>query len=335
MNVRVGRVALLAAAITGWLLFAFMTWFALTRGPALTTGDVFQVDWHVFWAGARDLVDRDLYRVPLDAGGRALSAPEFRLPPLSAVWPLPLLVLPSADGGIAWQVAEAASVAIAAMVGLELAGVRRPWLLAGLVLGPMSLTLLYLEGLHVATNNYLVLALVALGCWSYVRRRDTLAGLLIGLAVATKLWPATLLVVALRERRWPVLRWALGTVLVQGIVLLAWLGPGVIGPMVDTLAIEIPATGLLIGPTAFAGLREAWNAGVGVLVAIALLALPTSGRAALGTAVIAGMAPIGNLWIHYAPTILFGLCLIAADAVAKWPSGGLGAERAVAEQPPA
>lgn len=334
MTARLGLLGARALAVSGWLIFAFMTWFALTRGPQFTTGDVFQVDWHVFWAGARDLVDRDLYRVPLDAGELELSATAFRLPPLSAVWPLPLLGLPPADGGIAWQVVAAGSIAVAAIVALDLATVRRAWLWAGLVLGPLSLTLVYLEGLHLATNNYLVLALVALGCWCYVRRRDSWAGLLIGLAVATKLWPVTLLVVALRERRWPVLRWALGTAVVQGLVLLAWLGPDVIGPMIDTLRIEIPATGLLIGPTAFPGLREAWNAGIGAVVAIALLALPTSGRAALGAAVIAGMAPIGNLWIHYAPTVLFGLGLLAADAVVRRPSGGLGRERAVAEPPP-
>lgn len=304
----------------GWLLFGFMTWSVLNAGQGSFHGNVFQVDWHVFWAGARDLVDRDLYRVPLDAGGLPLSATEFRLPPLAAVWPLPLLPLPEETGGIVWQVVGAASIAVATIIPFVVAGARRSWLLAGMVLGPLSLTLLYLEGLHLATNNYLVLGLVALGAWRYLRGDDRWAGVLIGLATATKLWPAVLLVVAVRDGRWHAARWMVGTVAVEAVVLLAWLGPDVIGPMISTLGVDIPPTGLLIGPSAFPVLRDIWNGGLGVLVAIGLLALPLRGPALVGTAIIAGMAPIGNLWIHYAPTILFGFGLVVADAVNHWSS---------------
>lgn len=330
------RLAIMALAVAGWLIFAFMTWFALTGGPRLTTGDVFQVDWHVFWAGGHDLLDRELYRVPLDAGGQTLSATEFRLPPFSAVWPLPLLGLPMEVGGYVWQVIAAASFAAAAIVALALFGLDRPWPWAGILLGPLSLTLIYLEGLHLATNNYLVLAIVAIGCLAYVRGRDSTAGVLFGLAVATKLWPATLLVVGLRDRRWSVIGWALAILVAQGLLVLAWLGPDVIGPILDTLRIEIPATGLLIGPTAFPGVRDIWNAGVGAVVAIALLALPLRGVAGLGAAVIAGMAPIGNLWIHYGPTVLFGLALLVADIGAR-RSGRrrLEHEATIARPPPA
>ncbi len=334
---RLARVVAAALAVAGWLVFGFMTWYALSLGQQFSTGHVFQVDWHVFWAGARDLLDRELYRVPLDAGGLPLSASAFRLPPFSAVWPLPLLPLPVAIGGIAWQVVAAASVAGTAIIALDLAAVRRPWLWAGLVLGPLGVTLMYLEGLHLGTNNYLVLLLVAVGAWCHLRGHDRWAGVLIGLAIATKLWPAVLLVVMVREHRWRELRWTAGTVFVQGVVLLAWLGPDVLRDMLATLAVAIPPTGLLIGPTAFPGLRDAWNAGVGALVCIALLALPLRGRAALGAAIVAGMAPIGNLWIHYAPTILFGLALLATDALLRDRLSGhdIGVQRGITEPPPA
>jgi hypothetical protein len=332
----------MALSIGGWLIFAFISWYALSLGQEFSTGHVFQVDWHVFWAGAHDLLQRDLYRVPLDAGGLPLSATAFRLPPLSAVWPLPLLPLPVGSGGIVWQVIGAASIAGSAAIALDLAAVRRPWLWAGVVLGPLSVTLMYLEGLHLGTNNYLVLLLVAAGCWSHLRGHDRWAGILIGLAAATKLWPAVLLVVMLRERRWRELRWTAGTLALQGIVLLLWLGPDVVGDMLATLSVASPPTGLLIGPTAFPAVREAWNAGLGVVVCVGLLALPLRGRAGLGAAIVAGMAPIGNLWIHYAPTLLFGLALLAADALRRGDFGGhgvgghrIGGQGRVAEQPPA
>jgi hypothetical protein len=312
MKPRLGPVLLRALAIVGWLVFLFITWFSIAVAPAMATGHVFQIDWHVFWAGARDLVERDLYRVPLDAGPLPLSAPEFRLPPFSAVWAVPLLLVPEPTAAIVWQVVAAVSIAVAGVISLSMWRVRQPILLAGLVLGPLSLTLFYLEGLHVATNNYLVLALIAIACWLYLRRRDRWAGLLIGMAIATKLWPVTLLVVAARERRWTVVAMAAAFLLVQGALALLWLGPDVIGPMVSTLGLEIPPTGYLIGPTAFPGLREVWNAGLGLGVGVGLLLLPLRGRAGLGTAVIAGMAPIGNLWIHYGPTVLFGLSCVGA-----------------------
>jgi hypothetical protein len=312
VNTRRLNLVIAGLAFLGWLTFGFMTWFSLTIAPSMATGHVYQIDWHVFWAGARDLVDRDLYRVPLDAGGLPLSAPEFRLPPFSALWAVPFLLVPEPVGAVLWQLLAAVSIAIAAVIGLRVWAIGSPALRAGLVLGPLSVTLFYLEGLHVATNNYLVLALAAIGCLLYLEQHGRAAGVVIGLAIATKLWPATLLVVALRERRWTVLGYALGAVAVQGLAMLAWLGPDVLGPMLATLSVDIPPTGYLIGPSAFAETRPIWNAGLGALVAIGLLLLPLRGRAGVGTAIIAGMAPIGNLWIHYGPTVLFGLSCVGA-----------------------
>jgi hypothetical protein len=313
MSNRLQARAVVVLAAAGWAIFALVSTITLIRGSVPGTGEVFQVDWHVYWAGARDLVSGDLYRVPLDAGGRTLSATEFSLPPFSAVWGVPLLGTPVAVGGYVWQVVAAISVAVASIAALAVLRVQRPWLLAGLVLGPLSLTVLYLEGLHLATNNYLVLALVAVGSWALLVGRNTVAGVLIGLAISTKLWPVTLLVVALRERRLKVVIWALGVFVVQGMLLFGWLGFDAIGAAIETFRNPIPPTGMLIGPSAVPALRDAWQSGVGFIVAIVLVALPLRGRAGIGVAILAGLAAISNLWIHYAPSVLFAVALIASD----------------------
>jgi hypothetical protein len=305
---------LLAMGGVGWGIFAYVTFYAITTGWQLTTGHVRLVDWHVFDAGARQLLVRDLYRVPIQLDGLPLSASEFRLPTFSAVWALPLAGLPvDSVAGVIWQVVAAASIAGAAVLAASLARLSSPFFWAGLAVGPLAWTLWYLEGLHLGTNNYLVLLIVAAFCWTYLGGKWRAAGVLLGLAVATKLWPATLAVVAIREGRWTVLGWAIVFLVAQSVAVLLWLGPDILGFMLRTVAEPIPPTGYLLGPTAIPGIREVWNAGLGLAVGIGLLLLPARGRLGLGLAILAAMAVIGNLWIHYAPTLLFALALIGSD----------------------
>ena len=305
------RLALIGLGAVGWAVFAWVTIFAITSGWQMTTGHVRLVDWHVFDAGARQLIARDLYRIPLEIEGLPLSATQFRLPPFSAVWALPLAGLPVDDvAGVIWQWLAEASIAGTAVITAMIAGLRSPVLWAGIGLGLLSVTLWYLEGLHLGTNNYLVLLLVAAFCWCYLTGHWRSAGLLLGLAVATKLWPAALAVVAVRERRWTVLGWAAVLLAVQALVIVAWLGPDIVGHVLGTVGDSIPPTGFLLGPTAIPGLREVWNSGLGLAVAIGLLLIPARGRLGLGLAVLAAMAVVGNLWIHYGPTVLFAAALI-------------------------
>jgi hypothetical protein len=337
MSSRLGKRAFTVLAFAGWAVFAAISTITLMRGSVPGTGDVFQVDWHVYWAGARDLLGGELYRVQLDAGGRTLSATEFSLPPFSAVWAMPLLGLPVLVGGYVWQAVGAAAIATSSTATLAILRVPRPWLMAGLVLGPVSLTVLYLEGLHLATNNYLVLGLIAVGSWALLSGRNTSAGVLIGLAIATKLWPATLLVFALRGRKPRVVGWALAVCLAQGLILFGWLGFDAIGAAIDTFRNAIPPTGMLIGPSGVPEFREAWHGGVGVVVAVGLLAIPLRGPAAIGTAILAGLAVVPNLWVHYGPTVVFAATLIAFDvwrAIKRRRGSASGHERSVSESPP-
>jgi hypothetical protein len=316
MSSRLAGRASAIGAVAGWLLFGYLTLTTMSGG-AVSNGDVFQVDWHVYWAGANDLLGRELYRAPLEAQGLTLSTPHFNLPPFSAVWGLPLLGVPISTGGFIWQAIGAASIAVATIVTLDLVRVSRPWLMAGIVLGPLALTLLYLEGLHLATNNYLVLGLVAGFTWQYLRVADAPAGILLGLAIATKLWPAVLLFPAVRERRWAVVAWATGIAVAEGVVLFTWLGVDAVLLFVERLGTDIPSTGMLIGPAAFDGLREIWNSGLGLLAGVVILALPLRGPAAMGAAILAGMAAIPNLWIHYGTTILFAVALIGGAVIRR------------------
>ena len=169
---RTADMALLVLGTAGWVVFGYVTVFTLTVGWELTSGGVRQVDWHVFRAGAQALLEGKLYGVPLDAGGLVLSSPEFNHPPLAAAWVIPLLPLPVAAGGTVWQAMAAVSIGFSAAAATAIAGLRRSWLWAGLVLGLLSFTAVYLEGLHLATNNYLELGLVAGFAWLAVRGQD-------------------------------------------------------------------------------------------------------------------------------------------------------------------
>jgi uncharacterized membrane protein len=70
---------------------------------------------------------------------------------------------------------------------LAVAG-RRPWDAAMVALSPLLFV-------HAFTNwDLLAVALAALGMWAWARRRPTLAGVLLGLGIAAKLYPILLLV---------------------------------------------------------------------------------------------------------------------------------------------
>jgi uncharacterized membrane protein len=92
---------------------------------------------------------------------------------------------------------------------------RRPWDAAMVGLSPLLFV-------HAFTNwDLLAVALAALGLWAWARRRPVLAGALLGLGVAAKLYPVLLLgalfLLCLRAGR---LRTWLGTAIAAGV---AWL----------------------------------------------------------------------------------------------------------------
>ena len=301
------------------------------------------VDWHVYAAGGLDLIDRSLYREPLYLGGLSLPVDRFNLPPLSAIWALPLLWLPIATGGAIWQALGIACLTLSMVVLAKIIRAPVPLGAAGLALGPLAFQLGVLDGVSVGTNNYLVLALVAGFAHQHLARRQRSAGLLLGVAIATKLWPATLLILVVRERRWSELRWAAGFLIVQTVSFLAWLDPTVVPAAVDTVMMHVPAA-TCCGLLGLDAMREGyvwWPAWLSVVLAVVFASAPAVGRIGIGLGILAGLLLVRNLWAHYLPTVLFAVVLVAADrspalsaaihAVTRWIGGRRLAPRLVAE----
>lgn len=67
--------------------------------------DVWLLDWHVYAAGAAGLMDRTLHRSELVYPGQELPVSNFNLPPMSAMWGVPLAWLPDDLGGVIWLAA--------------------------------------------------------------------------------------------------------------------------------------------------------------------------------------------------------------------------------------
>ncbi|MDQ3879638.1 MAG: DUF2029 domain-containing protein [Chloroflexota bacterium] len=312
---RLGELAAAVLGAAGWGLYASMTVFALavSRG-VMRSAVTFQFDWHVYATGASDLVDRSLYRVPLT--GPAAPVDWFNLPPMSALWPLPLLPLPLEIGGYAWQVIGAACLALAAVLTARTLAVAMPLRLSGIALGVLALNPGVLDGIVEGTNNYLVLALVAGFAFAYIRRHDRWAGILLGLAIATKLWPVTLAVLLLRERRWVAARWAAATVGVQAALFLAWLGPDVVPHVLHGLTLTVSTVSCcgMIGPAELRDSYAWWPAWIGPMIGLAFLAAPARGRAGIGLGLLAGLMFVPNLWLHYLPTAALAVVLAVSVA---------------------
>src|SRR5688500_983747 len=125
-----------AAGMLGWFTFAFYTHFAITTGWRLLKDPLARhYDWHVYLAGARDLLDGTLYRVSLSLEGLPMPVSQFNYPPGSAVMAVPLASMDPALGGVIWQALSAGGLAVGAYLTAVVLGARPPWAWAGIALG--------------------------------------------------------------------------------------------------------------------------------------------------------------------------------------------------------
>ena len=276
-------------------------------------------DWHFYLAGAYDLVERTLYRVPL-TGPWPLPADVFDNPPLGALWALLLAPLGEAMAGTTWQVLNTGALFIGVLLGCRVLGISWAW--GGLALAAYVRVFpaFWEAGVQLGNNSWLVLGLIMGFAWAHQRSQQLAAGVLLGLAIATKLWPAPLLAVALRQRRWRELAIALMVVAVQGLAFLLWLGPDVVPHVIDRLASspEPDSEVFFIG-----GLRvyfDWWPAWGGLAVAAVFLAIPATGRLGIGLALMAGLSIKPNVWHHLLPTVVIALALTAAGIVDAYRS---------------
>ena len=313
--------AVVWAAAIAWWIYKFATLDLPHRG--------WLVDWHVYAAGANDLLAGTLYQVPLESPYRSrLAVPDFNYPPGAALIAIPFLAVPDHIGGYAFVVVNIAAIAITAVLTAWIVKARPMWLWAG---AAFLLYSVFREGqpLILGNNTPLVLLFVAGAVAAHQSKRAPMAGALLGLAIATKLWPATLLVVLARERSWPTVGWAVGTaaVIIGGSLL--WLGgPGVVGPMVSALRHEVEITRqVLLGITWLRENLDWWPVWGGYAVTALLLIIPARGLTGYGLGTLAGLAAIPNLWIHYLGSIIFGLVLLVAGLL------GLRRERSSGAQP--
>lgn len=306
------RRALTVVGAGGWALWAGYS-AATTVWAARTHVAGWAYDWSVYLAGARDFLDRSLYRHPLPSVGVPTSAADFKLPPFAAVPALPMAGLSLDLGGVIWAAVNLVAFAIAMWILVELLEVRPVWAWTGITLGLFTTYSLWPSIIALGNVNPLELGIVAAFALAHVRNRQRSSGLLLGLAIAIKLWPVMLLGVVLRARQWTALRWCLGFLLMQAIAILLWLGPDVIGPMLATTQAPIEFKPDIFYVSWMAHNVSWWPAWGGVAVAVALVSIPDRGRAGLGIGILAGLALVIYLWDHYQPTFFFGLALILVD----------------------
>lgn len=319
VTLRLLRATYLTLGAVGWLwvgtLTVFLVWTSLLDPAPFI---IWLYDWHVYAAGARDLVEGTLYVTPLHLPGWPLPVDTYNLPPVSAAWAVPLLVLPDSTAGVIWITVGAVSWVSAWWLILRMGRIPHPVAATGIALALYSLTF-YWYGANVLLGNinHLVLGLLAATVLAYVRGRDTVGGVLLGVAMATKLWPAVLVVPLIRERRWTFAAWSIGTASLVTALPMMWLGIDAVGPLFEALRLSVPIEpGVAVLWTTAARLMfDWWPAWGGFLVAALLLALPGRGLSGIGLAIVAGISAIPNIWDHYLPTLMFAAAAIAIGTV--------------------
>jgi len=287
-----------------------------------------QYDWHVYLAGARDLVDRSLYRGALTLDGYPLPVEVFNQTPFAAAWALPFLPLDVVTGGRMWLALMVISIAAGMIISVAVLGLRRPVLLGGIGLLAYSLSPWFWVDVLLGNINGLMFLLVAAFAWLHLHGRDRAAGLMLGIAIATKPWPLAFLPLLARERRWQEMRWAMAFVLLQAIVFSGWLGADVLPGMAAEITSPVPISE---GVPVFGWslIRETYGlpAWGGLVIGLLLLVVPARGRIGLGNAILAGLTLlVVNLWQHYLPVIALGLLLViipvARDVWVAFRPGG-------------
>jgi uncharacterized membrane protein len=221
--------------------------------------------------------------------------------------------------------------AIALLACWLLAGVtrRRPWDAAAFALSPALL----LTGL--INWDLLAVLFVAGALWAWSRGRPALAGVMIGLGTATKLYPlfllGALLVICWRQKRWRDLVLAIGSAVIAWVLfnLPAMLGGGVAqwkvfwsfnssrGADLGSLWMVVQSiTGRQLSPHLINvwswGLFGAWC--LAVLV-IGLMAPRTPRFAQLGFLIVAGFLIVNKV---YSPQYVLWLLPLAVLARPRW-----------------
>lgn len=317
---RFPRLLFTALAASGWLLFvarATQSIVSYALGP--DRNSVWLYDWRVYYAGALDLVERDLYRdAGISVGKLAMPVVVFNNPPMAAVIPIPLLPFGYELGGFIWVVAGAT-----ALLGSALGAARVTRTSFGLAWFGIFWLLYTTQPFFVRTIvlgnvNSFMLPIVVGFTWAHLKGHRRVAGMLLGLAIAIKVWPLLIGFLLIREKRWLEIAWAGGFVAAQGLLIMLWLGPDALPNMVNALRtmVPIPAEVVVLWTTWARETLGWWPTWGSIAVAGLLVVIPARGRLGLGLALLAGLSLVANLWDHYLPTFAFAGLLVATSTEA-------------------
>lgn len=144
----------------------------------------------------------------------------FPTPPLVLISLVPLYKLGFVGAGVIWAGLKVAGLALAA--ALLLREMRRKGM--AVPLGVLLMTVAFsirpiISDIQHGNLNIFMMVWIALAWVAYLRGRDAACGLLLALAVVTKITPALLLVYFLYKREWRVCGWALIGLLLAFIII--------------------------------------------------------------------------------------------------------------------
>ncbi len=146
----------------------------------------------------------------------------FPTPPMVLLSLIPLAKLGYTAAGLVWALLKAAGFVVVMVLLIRELGRDGPAIPVGVLLmaGLYSLRPIFSDLQH-ANLNIFVLVWLGLAWWLYVRGQDFGAGLLVALAIVTKVTPALALAYFLYKRAWRV-----GAGAVAGLVLFVLVVPG-------------------------------------------------------------------------------------------------------------
>lgn len=301
----VGGVAWALAINRGFAVYTFVT---------VQHAQAWLYDWWVYAAGSQDLLSRSLYEIPLTYPGHDLPVDAFNLPPLAAVWPLLVAWLPPGTAGAMWVIA---GVGLWTGSWLFLAScllrIPHAWAFVGATALWYSGTTAFTLHLSLGNINDIVLGLIVAFVVLHQRKHQRAAGVILALAIGTKLWPTALLVLVARERRWTELAWCIGTLIAIAVATIVWLGVDVIPNMLHALQVrdEVDPANPVLWTTWLREHTDWWPVWATLAVAVAFVTVPAHGMGGLGLGILAGLTLVPNLWSHYLPTMMVGWLLVA------------------------
>jgi len=229
-----------------WLIYALFLALALHSECwlAIVTGHPAGADFQIYYDAYTRAKAGDNPYLPYDIGSSFIYHP-FALTLISCFSPAGRAILP------VWTAASAAAWGLSISLALRLVRLRgyacsQGWLEALTVLIFWTFAPAW-ETLHIGQVNAFVVLLLCLCLYACERRKDLVAGLLLGLASVLKTSPLVFVLYFLVLRRWKAVASTLGTVLFCSIIPAFQFYPQIVG---DFLSI-LPRLASEIHPTSY------------------------------------------------------------------------------------